>query len=266
MIKLKKQNIRYVELVKELSLTDFKLKYQGSFLGYLWSLAKPLMLFAILYIVFTKFLRIGGNIPHYALYLLTGVVFWMFFAETTATSITSIVGKGDLIRKIYFPRMVLVISGATTAMLTFLLNFLAVLIFALINKVPYSPNSILLPAILLELFILVVGIGLFLSSLYVKYRDVSHIWDIVLQGMFYATPILYPLTLVPAPYNKLLVMSPIAQIIQDARYALISTETITAWKILPFKFVWIPYTLPIVIFILGYFQFNKSAAKFAEEV
>jgi len=265
-IKLNKQKFRYVELVKELSLTDFKLKYQGSFLGYLWSLAKPLMLFAILYIVFTKFLRIGGNIPHYALYLLTGVVFWMFFAETTATSVTSIVAKGDLIRKIYFPRIVLVVSGAATSMLTFLLNFLAVMFFVLVNGVPVGFRALLLPIILIEFLILVVGVGFFLSSLFVKYRDITHIWEIVLQGAFYGTPILYPLTMVPAPYNKLLLLSPVAQIIQDARYLLISTDSATAFKLLPLKFVWIPYTLPIIIFLLGYQIFNRSAAKFAEEV
>jgi ABC-2 type transport system permease protein len=265
-IKLKRQQFKYAELVKELSLTDFKLKYQGSVLGYLWSLMKPLMIFAILYIVFTKFLKIGGSIPHYALYLLVGVVFWMFFGETTATAVTAIVSKGDLIRKIYFPRIVLVVSGATTSLLTFLLNFVAVFFFMIVNGVSLSFRALLLPIILIEFFILVVGVGFFLSALYVKYRDITHIWEIVLQGGFYGTPILYSPSMVPAPYSKLLMLSPVAQIIQDARYLLISKETITAWELLPKRFVWIPYALPFIILVMGYFIFNKSAAKFAEKV
>ena len=116
----------YLELTKELAITDFKLKYQGSVLGYFWSLAKPIMFFLVLYLVFAKFLKIGGSIEHYPAYLLLGVVLWGFFAELTAMSLGAIVSKGDLIRKVFFPRIILVVSGSMTALMTFSLNLIAV--------------------------------------------------------------------------------------------------------------------------------------------
>lgn len=261
---MKKGN--YGNLIRELSLTDFKLKYQGSVLGYLWSLAKPLMMFSVLYVVFTQFLRIGSSIEKYTLYLLLGIVMWMFFVEITASSLDAIVGKRDLIRKIYFPRIILVISRALTALITFCLNLIVVFVFLFINGVKPNSNFLLFPVIIIEFFILTVGISLILSALYVKFRDLSHIWEVALMALFYGTPILYPLSLVPIRYAKVLMLNPVAQIIQDARYILITKQAGTSWKLLPPSVVWIPYTLPIITFIFGYWLFNKYAAKFAEEI
>lgn len=266
MINFKNQKVRYFELIKELAVTDFKLKFQGSVLGYLWSLVKPLMLFAVLYVVFTQFLKIGGNIDHYAVYLLLGVVFWGFFSELTAGSLDSIVSRGDLIRKIYFPRIVLVLSRGITIFITFMLNLFAVFLFIIFTGVDIDLKILFLPLIIIELFILSLGVGLFLSSFFVKYRDIAHIWEIVLQALFYATPILYPLSLVPSPYNKILLLNPVAQVIQDARYVMVTDQTTTAWNSLPLRFIWIPYVLPFIALIFGLIVFNKSAAKFAEEV
>ncbi|MEK7817355.1 MAG: ABC transporter permease, partial [Actinomycetota bacterium] len=114
----KKKTFKYWGLVRELTLTDFKLKYQGSLLGYLWSLAKPLMLFGVLLVVFTKFFRLGGTIPNYPVYLLLGVVLWTYFVESTFSTMSSIVGRGDLLRKVYCPRIILPISTSMTALVT----------------------------------------------------------------------------------------------------------------------------------------------------
>lgn len=261
-----KNNKNYLGLIKELALTDFKLKYQGSVLGYLWSLVKPLMLFLVLYFVFTKVFRIGNSIPHYPVYLLLGIVLWGFFSEITVISLTSIVGKGDLIRKVYFPRIVLVIASGITSLITFLLNLVIVFIFMWFTHAEISVFSPLFILLVMELFMLSIGIGLILSSLFVRFRDISHIWEIVLQAMFYATPILYPLTLVPSPFNKIMMMSPVAQIIQDSRYLLVTPQTQTVWMIMSPKFYVIPYILPFIILVFGYVLFEKAAAKFAEEV
>src|SRR5580693_8462127 len=120
-------------LLAELVRTDFKLRYQGSVLGYAWSLLKPLLLFVILYIVFVYFLKIGKGVPHYPVYLLLGIVLWNFFNEMTSQSLGSIVGRGDLIRKIRIPRWIIVISTSLSAMINFLLNLIVVGIFMLIN-------------------------------------------------------------------------------------------------------------------------------------
>ena len=263
---MNQKKYKYYSLVKELALTDFKLKYQGSVLGYLWSLVKPLMLFLVLYLVFTRVFKLGNSIPHYPVYLLLGVVIWGFFTEITANSLGVIVGKGDLIRKVYFPRIVLVLSGGVTSLITFLLNLIIVFIFMFFTHVDMSYLFPLFLLLIVELFILSIGVGLILSSMYVKFRDLSHIWEIILQAMFYATPILYPLSLVPGPFNKIIMLSPMAQIIQDSRYLLVTQQTETAWMVMSSKIYIIPYVLPLIILIMGYILFEKSAAKFAEEV
>jgi ABC-2 type transport system permease protein len=258
--------LNYIGLIKELALTDFKLKYQGSTLGYLWSLVKPLMLFTVLYFVFTRVFRLGDAIENYPTYLLLGVVMWGFFVEITATSLDAIVSKGELIRKIYFPRIILVISRGITSLITFSLNLLIVFIFVVATGVELRPSLLLFPLIIFELFLLSTGIALILSALFVKFRDLAHIWEIILQAMFYATPILYPLSLVPDKFAKILMLSPVAQIVQDARYLLITTDTVRAIDVLGWKFFLIPYLIPFLLFFLGYKIFQKSAAKFAEEV
>ena len=260
------KNSKYLGLIREIALTDFKLKYQGSFLGYLWSLVKPLMLFLVLYVVFAKILKIGGSIPSYPIYLLLGIVIWGFFSELTSVSLAAIVSSGDLIRKVYFPRIVLVIARGITALLTFVLNLIVVFLFMAYLHIIPSTSAVFAGLILFELFILAVGVSFFLSALFVKYRDVSHIWEVFMQAFFYATPIIYPLNLVPEKYSPFLVLNPLAQIIQDFRYMLVTHQTETAWSLLPIWLLWIPYTLPVVIFALGYSYFNKSASKFAEEV
>lgn len=262
-----KNKTRYLDLIRELAVTDFKLKYQGSVAGYLWSLAKPLMIFGVLYLVFNVFVRIGASIPHYPLYLLLGVILWNYFAETTTTAMGSIVGKGDMIRKVYFPRIVLIIASSITAIITLVLNLLVIFVFMLIAKLIPTPAEILLFMVLIvELYILALGISFILSSLFVKYRDIGHIWEVLIQVFFYATPIIYPLAIIPLKFQKLIMLSPVSQIIQDARWLLITEQSVTSKSILNFPWVLIPYLLPFIILGVGYVLFQKSSAKFAENV
>lgn len=264
---MKKINkLNYLGLLRELAFTDFKLKYQGSFFGYLWSLAKPLMLFGILLFVFTNFFKLGGVVPHYPVYLLFGIVLWTFFIEATSASMNSIVGKGDLIRKVYFPRIILTISASVSALISLLLNLIIVFVFMFFTKVSLSIGAPLLLLILIEFFVFTSGVSLFLAALFVRYRDVLHTWEILSQVLFYATPILYPLSLVPESFGKVMMLSPIAQIIQDGRYILITTESATAFKVLSFPLNLVPYVLPVFIFIFAYWFFQKQASKFAEEI
>lgn len=258
---------RYFDLIRELAITDFKLKYQGSVAGYLWSLAKPLMIFGVLYMVFNVFVRIGSSIPNYPLYLLLGVILWTYFAETTSIGMRAIVDKGDMIRKVYFPRSVLIISASISAFITLLLNLIIVFLFMLLAQLPFSLLKIgVFFLIIIQLYILALGVSFILSSLYVKYRDVGHIWDVLMQVLFYATPIIYPLSIVPLKYQKLILLNPITQIIQDARWLLISKQTTTTAGLLGWPVWFIVALSPIVIACFGYYFFNKSAAKFAEDV
>ena len=262
----KLDSYKYYGLVRELTLTDFKLKYKASFFGYSWSLAKPLMLFGVLLVVFTTFFKVGATVPHYPVYLLLGIVLWTFFVESTFGSMASIVSKGDLIRKVYFPRIILTISASVTALITLLLNMVVVLVFMLFSKVSLTFSVLLFPLLLIEFCVFTSGVSLLLASLFVRFRDIAHIWEVLSQVLFYATPIIYPLSLVPITIGKLVMLSPLAQMIQDFRFILISDETGTAHSTLSFPLWLIPYILPVFIFAFGYWVFQKSASKFAEEI
>ena len=258
-------------LLRELVITDFKLRYQGSVLGYLWSLLKPLMLFTILYFVFVRFLKFGEGIEHFEVSLLLGIVLWTFFTEATGQGMQAIVSRGDLIRKINFPKYIIVISGTISALINLTLNLLVVLFFIVINGVDIKWSILLLPLNILELYIFALAIAFTLAAVYVKYRDVSHIWEVFLQALFYATPILYPLSMVIENASndiaKLLMINPIAQIIQDARYSAISHETITTSSFIPNPLLAaIPYLIVFASIILAVYYFKKNQKYFAENV
>lgn len=258
-------------LLRELVATDFKLRYQGSVLGYLWSLLKPLMLFAILYVVFIHFLKFGSDIEHFPVYLLLGIVMWTFFTEATNQGMQAIVSRGDLIRKINFPKYIIVISGTISALINLALNLLVVLAFVLINGVDLHWSIFWLPLAVLELYVFSLAIAFLLAALYVKYRDISHIWEVFLQGAFYATPILYPITMVAAQSavaaKLLLVVNPVAQSIQDARYSLITHQAVTVWGYVDsFWIKIIPLGIVLFAVILAVWYFRKNQPYFAENV
>jgi ABC-2 type transport system permease protein len=255
-------------LLAELVRTDFKLRYQGSVLGYAWSLLRPLLLFVILYVVFVKFLKIGAGIPHYPIYLLLGIVIWNFFYEMTVQSLGSIVGRGDLIRKVRIPRWIIVFSSSISAFINLLLNLLVVALFMFINHIELLGSTIWLPLILLEVYVLALGLSLFLSATYVKFRDVNYIWEVILQAGFYITPILYPLALITnTTLQKFIMLNPMAQAIQDARYAAVTHESRTVYQVFGggwYKFV--PFIIVVVIFIGGLSYFRRESKNFAENI
>ncbi|MBQ3464305.1 ABC transporter permease [Candidatus Saccharibacteria bacterium] len=257
-------------LLKELTKTDFKLRYQGSVLGYLWALLRPLMMFAILYIVFAKLLRIGNDIPHYPVYLLCGTSMWSFFTECTSQGIQAVVLRGDLLRKISFPKYIVVVSATLTAVINMLINLVVIIIFALINGVSPSITWLLVPFSLLELYILSLGIAFLLGSINVKYRDITSIWDVLVQAMFYAVPIIYPVSMVASSSlvaAKIILLNPIAQAIQDIRFNLITDQAITAWNFLnnPVAML-VPVVICVGMLTIGAIVFRKKSKFFAEEV
>lgn len=263
-----KERYRYsIILLKQLVKTDFKLRYQGSFLGYLWSLLRPLALFVILYIVFAKFLRVGDAVPHYPVYLLFGIVLWNYFSEVTTGSVQSIVGRGDLLRKINFPKYVIVLAGSFSALINLAINFLVISVFIIASQVDITSRVLLLPLVLAELFLLSLAIAFFLSALFVRYRDVVYIWEVLMQGAFYATPILYPLSLVPDKAAKILLLNPVAQIIQDARYVLITPETLTIDQAYGTHWIRLVSLGSVTLLtVVSAFYFRSRSKHFAEEI
>jgi len=254
-------------LLAELVRTDFKLRYQGSVLGYAWSLLRPLLLFLILYVVFVRFLKIGGDIPHFPVYLLLGIVLWNFFAEMTAQSLGSIVSRGDLVRKIRIPRWIIVLSSSISALINLFLNLLVVIVFLIVDHVDLLQTTLWLPLILLEIYLFALGLSLFLAAAFVKYRDVNYIWEVILQAGFYLTPILYPITLITSPaLQKLMLLNPMAQAIQDARYASITHQTAISRQVLSGGLKYVPYLLVILVLLAGLTYFKRQSKFFAENI
>ncbi len=255
-------------LLFELVRTDFKLRYQGSLLGYAWSLLKPLLMFVILYVVFVYFLRIGKDIPHFPVYLLLGIVLWNFFVEMTVQSLTSIVGRGDLIRKIRIPRWMIVFSSSISATINLVLSLVIVFIFMIVNQVPLTLGIFMLPVYLTMIYMLALGLSLFLAAAYVKFRDLSYIWEVILQAGFYATPIIYPLQMVKNEFvEKILLLNPVAQAIQGARYHLITHDTLTTFGV--FDGAWyviLPMVFTLLILAGGLLYFRSQAKYFAENI
>lgn len=253
-------------LLRAMVITDFKLRYQASLLGYLWTLLRPLALFSILYIVFVRFLRLGAGIPYYPVYLLLGIVIWGFFLEATAQGLTSVVTRADLLRKISFPRYVIVLSVGASVLISFLLNMLVIAMFMALLHVPIRSDLLWLPLLFLELVALSMALAFFLSALFVRFRDLNYIWEVGMQAAFYATPIIYPLSMVPVRFGRLLILSPVAQLLQDARYVMVTdqTETITQLYGTPWMRA-VPVGITIVLVVASVIYFRRQSASFAEE-
>ncbi len=265
------QRYRYsIILLRQLVKTDFKLRYQGSVLGYAWSLLRPLFLFVILYIVFGVFLKAKGNppIPHYPVYLLLGIVLWNYFSEVTVGSVAAIVGKGELLRKINFPKYVIILAGSFSAFINLLINFVVIAIFMYFGHVALTWNALIMLPLIAELFILSVALAFFLSALFVRFRDVTYIWEVIMQAAFYATPILYPLSIIPDKAAKVLLLNPMAQIIQDARHVLVTPASQTIFDFWGGDYlIWaIPLGMTLIIAVLGAVYFRSQSKNFAEEV
>lgn len=262
-------------LLKAMVSTDFKLRYQQSVLGYLWSILKPLLLFTIMYFVFVRFMRFGDDVPHFAVALLLGIVMWNFFNETTTGGMMSIVGHGDLLRKIHFSKYVVVIASSMSALINFGLNFIVVVIFMLLNGVHLTWSCLLIIPLLLELYILALGIAFFLSAVYVNLRDLNPIWEVVMQAGFYATPIIYPISMIsnrggmwgPIVAKFDLLLNPVAQIVQDARHVFVDPANVTIWQMEGNHVIalW-PIVLSVLIFIGGVHYFTVKSKHFAELV
>jgi ABC-2 type transport system permease protein len=255
-------------LIRELVASDFKLRYQGSVLGYLWSLLRPLLMFGVLYIVFTHIIRAGSNVPHYPAYLLLGLVLWQFFIEATVAGMNAITGRGDLVRKVSIPKYTLILSTTLSALVNFCLNMVVVVIFMIAGHVPFRLTILLVPVFVFELIILCLGISFLLSTLFVKFKDIGHIWDVIIQVLFYASPLIYNLAIVPKRLIKYVSISPLAQILQDTRSVMITPKTLTTKQVFHSEFMGrvLPAIIVIAILILGALYFKRSSKNFAEEL
>ncbi len=254
-------------LLKEMIRTDFKLRYQSSILGYVWSLLKPLLLFGVLYLVFSKFLRFGGS----PIALLLGIVIWNFFVEATTASAGAIVDKGDLIRKIKIPKHLIIVASTMSALINFLLGIVVVLVFIVFFGEGLSLSVLVFPVIVAELYVFTLGVSYYLSALYVRFRDVTYIWEVVLQLGFFLTPIIYPVSFLVNNLGdglalKLIMINPMAQIVQDAKAMLVDTNIVQTYEVVNFPWYFIPIITVIFSIVIGWVYFKKHSPDFAENI
>jgi ABC-2 type transport system permease protein len=257
-----------VNLTWLIAITDYRLAYFGSALGYLWSLVRPLALFGVLYLVFSRFLKFGDDIPHYRDLLLLNIVLFTFFTEATGLAVRAVLNRETLVRKMHFPRMVIPLSVVVTSMLNLAGNLVAVFVFLLIDGVEPRWTWLLLPLLLVPLVMFTAGVSMILSSLYVTYRDVGPIWAVLAQLLFYATPVLYAVEKIDPPgLQKVLLANPLGAILQQARRWLIDPHAQGAAHAIG-GFPW--WLLPLGLFAgtcaFGLWVFNREAPKIAERL
>jgi ABC-2 type transport system permease protein len=258
------------DVLRVIAATEFKLKYTTSALGYVWSIAKPLSYFAVLWVVFGRFFKLGNVFEQYPLYLLLGIVLWTFFADAANLGMVSLVARGTMLRKLSFPRLVIPISATLVAAITFLINLLVVGVFLVIAREPPRLSWLLIVILLVELYLFIIGVSLVLATLFVRFRDVGQVWELLVQLLFYATPIIYPLGLLPAWARAVAMLNPFTQVTQDIRAIVIDNAPngaiMTASDVLgPYGRVW-PVLIALTIFVGSLLLFRHEEPWFAERV
>ena len=259
---------RFWTLTWTLAVLEFRLKFFGSVLGYFWQLVRPLLLFGVLYFVFTELVRLGGGVNNYPVILLMGIIIYSFYAEATGTAVGSVPDRESLVRKVHFPRLVIPLSVVLTTFLNFVLNFIVVMVFVLASGIAPRWSWLEIIPLVIALTLLSTGIGTLLAALFVRYRDVRPIWDVILQISFYGSPILYPIEKIPEENLRRLIMcNPLAVIVQQARHAIVDVGAPSAAEAMGGA-VWllIPLGLLIGVCALGYVVFDRSAPHIAEEL
>ncbi len=247
-----------IRIVRELVISEFKLRYQNSYLGYFWTLIKPMLLFGVIYLVFSVFMK--SPVENYPVYLLLGILIWNFFAEATLIGMNTFMTKRDLVTKIYFSRATLIVASAFSSLITLLLNLVIFSVFMAISGIMPGAEALIFVIYLVELFLVATGVTFILAAMYIHFHDLQHIWEILLQIGFWLTPIIYPVTIVPSEYHRYIFLNPLARIIEYSRDIFIRHHVPSLYLNL------ILALMTIVIFCAGYAIFKTQEHKIAEKI
>jgi len=261
---------RLFDLSVTLAYTDLKVRFFGSVLGYLWSLVRPLLFFGVLYAVFSQIVRVGADVEHYPVMLLLGVILYTFFSGATRDAVDAMVRRENLVRKVHFPRMAVPVSVVLVAGFDLAMNLVVLVVFMLASGIEPSWGWLeLFPALGL-LIVFGTGAAMLLSVLYVRFRDVKPIWDVVTQILFYVTPIFYPIEALlrrNETLGHLAMCNPLAAVIQQLRHAMISPTAASAAEALgSTAAVLVPLGLVVATFVVGLWVFDRMAPKLAEDL
>ncbi|HEV2923497.1 MAG TPA: ABC transporter permease [Solirubrobacteraceae bacterium] len=266
---------RFWSLTFTLARTEFKLRFFGSVLGYMWTLVRPLLLFGVLYVFFTEVAHVNNSKSpgehFYGAQLLASIVLFTFFAEATAGAVRSVVDRENLVRKIHFPRLVIPVSVVLLALFNLGLNLIVVMGFAVGSGVRPMLSWLELPLLVGMLVVFVAGVAMLLSALYVHFRDIQPIWEVISQILFYASPVIISIQTVMAKLSStwlhVYMLNPLAVIFQQFRHAIITHATPSAGQVLgSWTSLLAPLAIVVAIFVVGFAVFNRAAAKIAENL
>jgi len=250
--------VDYRDLIWNLTISDLKVKYQSSVLGFAWSLLNPLLMMLVLYVVFMNVFRFEQE--NFALYLLIGIITWRFLANGTTAAMGSIVGRPGLVTKLYIPRQILVMSSVLSSFISSILEFAVLIPLLFILGAVVTPNILLFPFVHGIYFLIVYGVSLVLASLFVYFRDLNQVWDVVMQAGFFLSPIVYPISIIPAAFLEYYMLNPMTVLIETYREFLLYGVTPSPVSLL------FLLAMGAVMVTAGILVFQRLERRFAEEI
>ena len=250
----------YRELVMRIAKTDFKLRYHGSVLGYVWVILKPLLMFTILNFVFSSIFNFrNSGTPYYPLELLTGLLLFQFFSEATMTGLMSLVSKAQLVTKIYVPRWTIVLGSTMNSLFVFGMNLIVLsLFFVLYHKVPSLAGIAMFVIYAILLYVLAVAFSFLTAPFFVRFRDLSMVWEVFLSVLLYASPIIYPLATLPAKVRQLILLNPLAFVVNYSKEGLINGNFTTVWH---FAALLACVAVAVIISLLVFGKYERTVAE-----
>jgi ABC-2 type transport system permease protein len=251
---------RALDLLYLIAVTEFKRSYLGTALGYLWSLARPLMLFAVLLLVFTQAFDLGDRVTHYPVLLLFNIVLFGFFQEATSQAVPAIVTQESVVRKTQFPRLVIPLAVVLTSLFNLVVNLAVVLVFILAAGIAPTWTWLLFPLVLALLIVLTTAAATILSALYPRFRDTGIIWGVAATALFYATPVLYPIDIVSGTLRDLISLNPLTPLFELARKCVIDPDAPGPSQLV------VPAALFVAVCVLAVWVFKREAPRIAEEL
>lgn len=257
-MKLLKDLYQYRELLKTNIQKEVRGKYKGAWLGVIWSFLNPLLMLLVYSFVFPFIMR--TQIPNYTMFLMTALMPWNYFTQTIAGSSFAVISSGSIIKKVYFPREILPISVVISNTINFCITFLIIIVFLIFSGVGLSWYLLLVPLVLLVQMLLHFGISFILSSVTVFAQDVQHIVNVIVMALFYATPIVYTLDMLPAKFQTILYLNPMTSIIDAYRSVLFYQQAPN------FLQLGVVALVSVAIFLIGLSIFRKLQKRFAEEL
>jgi ABC-2 type transport system permease protein len=260
----------YLRVLGVVGAIDFKATYTDAALGYVWSLVKPLAYFGVLWLVFAHLLRTANQTEDFALWMLIGILLFLFFSDAVTVMLPSVVQGGSILRRLAFPPILVPLSASVAVCITFCTNILAVVVFATIQNVQPRIEWLLVGPLLVELYVFIVGLGLLLSALYVRFRDVGQLWEVAAQLLFLISGIFYPIGILPVWAEKIAFLNPVVQIMQDTRHVILGgpggPNDLTASDVYPIAGRLPPLAVLVLVVVTGFGYFRREGRYFAERV